>query len=256
MVGVAGGYARGKAYQRDLAHLRENRLHWLRLSASLALSAVAMRCVFVLADLPGGGFVTGFFLGMIGMALTYEFRISSGSAPIHRGAETEQQVDEMLRQHAPKGWQIRSALSFADGDVDHVLIGDSSVVMIETKSTGTKWRITDDGVTLNGVDPTVRANRSLGRVRRLITGGASAGIDGSAWLVLQSPSEPDRDALLPTVRNGVEVFKTRHLAEIVASLDAIEDHERVAANTARVDKFLADRRRHELKMRTSAAAAS
>ncbi len=218
------------------------------MSAVLVLGGVAMWCVFVLAGVPGGGFATGVYVGAVGMAALSEFRVRSGSAPIHRGADAEVLVDELLRESVPHGWVVRSGISFAGWDIDHLIIGDAMVVMVETKSTASQWRLTDGGVLLNGSDPTGPARRSLTRARQLITGGASSRIDGQAWLVIDSASNPERDALLPTTRNDVHILKPRHLATHIKALPAIQNPERLAANVIKVDHYLsrrADRQRHE-----------
>ncbi len=209
------------------------------------LGGVALYVIVSVAESPGRSLFVGFYFGVVSTYALYEFRRGSGSAPIHQGAYAEQLVDELLRKSVPKGWEVRSALSFADGDIDHVLVGDRTVVMVETKSTQTNWKLTDIGLSLNGVDTTIRARKSLGRVRRLVTGGPSAGIDGQAWLVVLSPQNSVRDAQLPTVRGDVQIITCGHIADAAAALPPIVDASRVAANVARVDKLIADRRSHE-----------
>lgn len=229
----------------DIAHLRSNRWLWARIVAVLSLGAVAMWCLFTLADTQGGELATGVYIGTMGMAIVHGLRESSGSAPRHRGADSEIFVHETLRTKVPKGWTVRSAVTFADGDIDHIIVGDTMVIAVETKATSTTWKLTEQGVALNHSDPTAQARRALGRARRLVAGGASAGIDGAAWLVIESPPLPDRDALLPTRRGDVTVTRIRDLATLATALPPIVDPERAAANLARLDTYLASRRTHD-----------
>ncbi len=228
-----------------MAHLRSNRWLWARMAAVLSLGGGAMWCLFILVDMPGGEVATGIYIGAIGMAMVHGLREWSGSAPRHRGADSEIFVDETLRTKVPKGWTVRSAVTFADGDIDHIIVGDTMVIAVETKATSTTWKLTEQGVALNHSDPTAQARRALGRARRLVAGGASAGIDGAAWLIIQSPPLPDRDALVPTRRGDVTVTRTRDLATLAASLPPITDPERAAANLARLDTYLGNRRAHD-----------
>ncbi len=240
--GVPGGFARKKARGLDTTFIAANRRMLLRMAALLLLAGTAIWSIFFLVGMPGGSLAMGAFIGSFGVAAFYEIRVWSGSAPIHRGAAAEMLVAETLSDSVPRGWQVRSAVSFAEGDIDHVIIGDTMVVMVETKSTVTSWNLTSSGVLLNGSDPTIGARWSLRRIRQLIAGGASSGIDGAAWLIVQSPGHPERDSQLPAVRSGVTVARMWQLDALAATLPAVVDLDRAAANVASVDKFIDDRR--------------
>lgn len=176
------------------------------------------------------------------------------SAAQHRGAEAEVSVHELIKKNLPAGWSVRSGIAFQGFDLDHLIIGDSCVIEVETKSTGGQWNVTADGVKLFAGDPTLGAARRLKRARQFITGGRSADFDGASWLVVAGPTNDETRSCLPAVRNGVTVCQPHHLADLVSELPEVTDLAKAQANLAKVDVYLQKRAERTKQDRTTESA--
>lgn len=87
----------------------------------------------------------GFVLGMgvtlaIGLAAVLVI-LASGSASIMMGETAEQWTAQELRPLRKHGWKLVNHFGLGPGDQDHVVVGSTGVVLVETKWGGTPWDI-------------------------------------------------------------------------------------------------------------------
>lgn len=112
------------------------RMKW-RLAAIVLLFAATAVGMNVWAPLPTwwGGFVAGIFVMAIPLLLLH-LDVVFGIATRAMGHEAEQWTAEAMRMLWPWGWRLVNDVRFARLNVDHVAIGPSRILVLETKWLG------------------------------------------------------------------------------------------------------------------------
>lgn len=222
--------------------------NWRRVAVAVVGVAVVVVALFLYLDVfwaeAWAAAAAGVFAGVSGTLLVTTVSAESGGMIRRQGADSEAFVHEALSSLRKKGWQVRSAVTFADGDVDHVVIGCDRIVVVETKYSHANWRLTADGLWMSSCDPLAQVRRNLGRVQRLLTGGRSGDLPGEALLVMRGPAAAQLGDCIER-RQGVAIMNLAGLDRFVQGLAAVEERSEAAALAARVDEYLAKRRNHQ-----------
>lgn len=147
---------------------------------------------FVMSHLMGS-FGVGVFVGALGISwpwiVAYTFA-TEGAGQRSLGGEAERWTSTELRKLDPS-WKVFDHLPFADGDVDHVVVGPNVVLAVETK-----WRSSRLS-TKAGSTPEIpgqyhrQAEWAARKVRLLLQGASAAPPNVTPVLVLWGPAVRD-----------------------------------------------------------------
>jgi hypothetical protein len=102
---------------------------------------------------------TGAVLASAGWLLWLTVVQLDGSYSYRVGALGEEWTEEVLRKLAPP-WRVRSNVSFGAFDVDHVAVGPTGVLAVESKWTSGEWDIA-----ASRLDPYLKSKISQARER-------------------------------------------------------------------------------------------
>lgn len=120
--------------------------HWRPLSGLLATLLVsfllpsfflhgALRWLFI-----GAAGATSFWLVVLGVT------VWSGIAPLVMGIQGEANTADVLKEFKGKDWHLIHGMRFPQsGDIDHILVGPSGVLVFETKWSRNRWPIKNEG---------------------------------------------------------------------------------------------------------------
>ncbi|MFZ1438294.1 MAG: nuclease-related domain-containing protein [Candidatus Microthrix subdominans] len=234
----AGESGRVFAAERLQAFVRANAV---RLAVTLAVGTTFGALVFLLPSRFDAvkGFAFGAWCAFVfGMAYHW-CMIASGAAQSMMGMQGERWTDEALRSLRKRGWRVVNHLTLKQGDIDHVAIGPSGLMVIESK-----W--TSSPMVLDGTDAwvanwTYQARRNTDDVKRFIGWGAKADAPISPLLVIWGPQvRPAMDELY-RAGNGVTVIAGSDLRQ---ALNELEDEQTDRDEVERAFRKLAEHSRH------------
>ena len=95
--------------------------------------------MLVAADGETIAFVAG-FVACVGVVLPMYLVIEmTGTLPIAAGADAERMTSDGLRRLRRQGWLTFDHIPFANGDVDHAVVGAEEAYALETKWSATPW---------------------------------------------------------------------------------------------------------------------
>jgi hypothetical protein len=230
----AGESGRVFAAERLQAFVRANAV---RLAVTLAVGTTFGALVFLLPSRFDAvkGFAFGAWCAFVfGMAYHW-CMIASGAAQSMMGMQGERWTDEALRSLRKRGWRVVNHLTLKQGDIDHVAIGPSGLMVIESK-----W--TSSPMVLDGTDAwvanwTYQARRNTDDVKRFIGWGAKADAPISPLLVIWGPQvRPAMDELY-RAGNGVTVIAGSDLRQ---TLNELEDEQTDRDEVERAFRKLAE----------------
>ena len=234
----AGSWARGRAHKRHWDFFKR---HWLRVSV-MPLSTVALAFLTFLvpgwsrAFVAGALIATGFWIAVIIVL------VGSGSASAMMGEVAEQWTAQELRPLRRRGWRLINHMLIRRHDIDHVAVGPSSIVVVETKWSSESWDLDRPSHWLGSA---VRQAQDNARDVRLHLGGNLAGAPIRAVVVLWSAEPlPDRSAAI----DDVAVVPGPLLRDWVASLDGVTfGPEEVDTVWRQLERHLSKRDAYELE---------
>jgi hypothetical protein len=132
----AGKYARKRARTRRREMLRDA---WLPLSIFLGMSYVA---IFVVHAIVGGRLGDVWF-GMLLAVPLWCVSLAVVGDPSHAywssGADGEAWTYAGLRRALPRGWRVVNDVQLDRSNVDHVIVGLSRIIVVETKLRSGTW---------------------------------------------------------------------------------------------------------------------
>lgn len=163
-----GRKARNSVWSQTSSFLRR---HWktlLSLFATLFLSSLlpafflhgTVRWLFI-----GAIGATSFWLVVLGVT------VWSGIAPLIMGIQGEANTADVLGEFKGKDWHLIHGMRFSDsGDIDHILVGPSGILVFETKWSRDRWPMKNERQTyitnqLNRAITQVKENREAIRTR-------------------------------------------------------------------------------------------
>lgn len=155
------------------------------------------------------GLAVGSFGVAIAAALFWLIDAQSGAHNKRFGTYGEEGTAALFetRRMRRDGWGIVHNLGFAGlGDVDHVAVGPSGVLVIESKWANCSWTVNDDAITSFGDDPIDQVRHGADKIRRLM---ASEGLEITPQpvLVQWGPRGLDSDDWSDRLINGVLVVR-------------------------------------------------
>lgn len=238
----AGRWSRNEALRRQYRFARRN---WRGVALTAVTPAVAVPFLWFLPGVArpyviGGLVATGAALAVFLVV------IASGTAPRMMGAWAESWTAQELRLLTRREWKVIHGARAGYGDIDHIAIGPSGIVVLETKWRNDAW---DDA---DGDGRIARASRQLAtnarRVREL-TKHVAPGAAVYQAVVLWSPEPFQLPASPPRPGQPATVAGTE-LKTWLDRLDAdqVLPHDQVTAawtklsdqTKARDDRELAD----------------
>jgi hypothetical protein len=203
-----------RAGRRTREDIRRHRLqvakaNWWRyavLAVGLLLCAVVTIAVTTVTGAPSAvnGFFVGVYVTLFGALVAYSLMLD-GSHLRSMGAEAERWTSEELGKL--DGWRVIDAVEFYDRDVDHVAVGPSTILAVETKWTSRPVQIGPDGVSGLWCDGAGQAAEGARRMRAFLR---SHGLEHNVipLLVLWGPGVPPIEGGCQWVRDvGVVVGK-------------------------------------------------
>ena len=126
---------RAGRYSRTLAQKRHRRFletHWRGILALVA-GGLALTSLVLLFPTWTRGFIAGAWIATVGWVIVLVVVQSSGSSPAMMGASAEQWTSQELRWLRRNGWKVASHWNPTFSEVDHIALGPSGLVVIETK---------------------------------------------------------------------------------------------------------------------------
>lgn len=219
----AGEWTRNEVRGLQREYLKR---HWRVFATGLLLGLIPIAMLLVLPSSIVHVWLRSFFAGawLAGLiaALWFVVFLGSGTAAMAIGADAERWTARELRACRGLGWWTASHVEFSGYDVDHVVLGPSGVVVVETKWTSEE-RLLDREGSLNGaVTQVLRNARTVG-----------LWIAGRNWqervhpvLVYWGPRLGEELRAAPHTVDGVTVMAGDQLADWIESLPEMRVGER------------------------------
>jgi hypothetical protein len=137
----AGKWARGRARREQYEFVRRS---WRRfaLLGTVPLLLPSIAAAF-LPRFVGGMLLGAAITAVLGLLAFYVIQ-ATGTAPIMAGDGAEQWTAQELRPLRQHGWRLINHFNLSNsGDVDHLLIGPSGVLAVETRWSARPWDYDD-----------------------------------------------------------------------------------------------------------------
>lgn len=132
-----GRKARNTVWSQTSSFLRRHWLALLGLFATLFLSSLVLSFFLHGVErwlLLGAMGATSFWMVVVGVI------VWSGIAPLIMGIQGEAITADVLREFKGKDWHLIHGMRFPDsGDIDHILVGPSGILVFETKWSAGRW---------------------------------------------------------------------------------------------------------------------
>jgi hypothetical protein len=168
--------------------------------------------------------------------------VYSGSQNDKFGTYGEENTSDIFgsRRMRRRGWTITDAISFEDGDVDHVAVGPGGVLVLESKWTNKAWRFEHGRLVLRPGyrDPVAQALWAGQKIRRLLRS-YCIDCDTVPVVVVWGPGSEETEPWPSEPLNGVMMLRGRDrprwLPNLVASGTPIAPEVRAMARWALED---------------------
>ena len=160
--------ARNEVWSQSLTFLRR---HWRPLLGLFTTLFLSLLIPFFFVH----GTVRWLFLGAMGATsfwvVVLAVTVWSGVAPLIMGIQGESSTADVLAEFKDKNWHLIHGMRFrGSGDIDHLLVGPSGILVFETKWSRDKWPMKSErrnyiSNQLNGAITQVKENRETLRLR-------------------------------------------------------------------------------------------
>lgn len=159
----AGRWPKRQARQQRLDALRSH--PWVLVGIAAGYAAVT--ALVVALSRPFRGFVAGAATASF-FWIVWVLVESPSSASKSLGGEAEIWTSSGLRRLRRAGWTVIDHVPFEERNVDHVLVGPSGVIAVESKYSGGLWRIVGDELRGPIGDPLGQAREGARKIRLLL----------------------------------------------------------------------------------------